>query len=163
MTVDEFGDLVVVVSRQDVENGDTSAPLAILKRLVSTPDMIRSFRTRVGIAFDGYNQARDELFEIPEVRDFVHALDTEFPYWLYFLSREYSGFQCIVLCFLPPYLTDEARARIHTEKLATLIERRWGPALNHICTVAGLPDAEADALLESALKYFKNGPIRRKQ
>lgn len=160
MTLDDFGTLMVVVSRQEVETGDTSGPLSTLKHLISSQQMVREFRTRVDIAFDGYNETSEELFEIPKVRDYVHALDEQFPYWLYFLSRNYAGLQCLTLCFLLPYLTDEARAERHPQQLADLFERRWGPALNHICASAGFPDSEVDALIESALIYYKSGPIR---
>lgn len=151
---------MVVVSRQEVESGDTSGPLSTLKHLISSQQMVREFRTRVDIAFDGYNDTSHELFEMPEVRNYVYALDEQFPYWLYFLSRNYAGLQCLTLCHLLPYLTPEAQAERHPRQLADLIERRWGPALNHICAAAGFPDSEADALLESALIYFKSGPIR---
>jgi hypothetical protein len=159
MTLNDFGMLMLVVSRLEVESGDTSGPLSTLKHLISSQQMIRDFRTRVDIAFDGYNETPEELFEITQVRNYVYALDEQFPYWLYFLSRDYPGLQCITLCFLPPYLTDEARARIHPQRLGDLIERRWGPALNHICTAAGFPQSEADALLESAFIYYKHGPL----
>jgi hypothetical protein len=160
MNLDDFGTLMVAVSRQEVESGDTSGPLSTLKHLISSQQMVREFRTRVDIAFDGYNDTSHELFEMPEVRNYVYALDEQFPYWLYFLSRNYAGLQCLTLCHLLPYLTPEAQAERHPRQLADLIERRWGPALNHICAAAGFPDSEADALLESALIYFKSGPIR---
>jgi hypothetical protein len=159
MTLDDFGTLVVVVGRSEVECGDTSGPLATLKHLLSSRELVRDFRTRVDITFDGYNETSEELFEIPRVRDYVQALDEEFPYWLYFLSRSYFGLQCIALCFLPPFLTDEARAEIHRQRIGKLIERRLGPALNHICAAAGFDVSEADSLLESALIYFQRGPM----
>jgi hypothetical protein len=160
MSLDDFGILMVVVSRHEVDSGDTSRPLSTLKHLISSQQMIQEFRTRVDIAFDGYNETRQELFEMPEVRNYVYALDEQFPYWLYFLSRHYTGLQCITLCSLPPYLTDAARLEVHPQRIGDLIERRWGPALNQICAAAGLPNSEADALLESALTYYKCGPIR---
>ena len=163
MTLDDFGLLVVVVSRKEVESGDTAGPLSTLHKLISSQGMIREFRTRVDVAFDGYSQTQDELFEIPEVREYVHALDAQFPYWLYFLSRNLAGLQCITLCFLPPYLTEEARSKIHAKRLGDLIEVRWGPALNRICAAGGFPESEADALLESALSYYKSGPTRSAQ
>jgi hypothetical protein len=68
MTLDDFGTLMVVVSRQEVETSDTSGPLLTLKRLISSQQMVRDFRTRVEIAFDGYNETTQELFEIPGSR-----------------------------------------------------------------------------------------------
>jgi len=158
LSLDDFGPIMVVVSRDEVEGSDISGPLSTLRHLISSPEIIRACRERVNIAFDGYNETTEELFEMPNVRNFVHALDAEFPYWLYFLSRSFSSLQCITLCFLPPFLTEEARVRIHREQLKNLIERRWGPALNHICGAADIPDSECDALLESALRYFVDGP-----
>lgn len=46
----------------------------------------------------------------------------------------------------------------HPKQLADLIERRWGPALFQICSAAGHTEAEADALLQSAMEYFASGP-----
>jgi hypothetical protein len=159
MTIEDFDPVIIVVSRAEVEKGDTSGPLSTLRHLISSPEMIRAYRERLTVTFDGYNETAEKLFEIPIVRDYVRALDAEFPYWLYFVSRKVTSLQCIALCFLPPLLTDEARARIYPERLRDLIEKRWAPALNHICSAAGLPSSDADALLESALYYFANRPL----
>lgn len=159
MTTDEFGTLIIVISRDEVERRDLSGPLIVLKRLMSSPEMMREFRTRVDIAFHGYDHTSEELFEIKAVRDYIVALDSEFPYWLYFLSRSHTGLQCIALSFLPPFLTAEARQQIHKPRLFDLFERRWGPALHHICSAANVPDSEAGALLESASAYFIDGPV----
>ena len=155
-----FDPLIVVVGREEVEASNTSVASSVLSRLISTPEMILKFRMRVDIAFDGYNDVRDELFEIPAVRQFVAKLDAEFPYWLYFMSRSLNGLQCISRCFLLPFLSARAQADRHPRQLADLIERRWGPALNHICAGVGLTDEEADGLLLSAMDYFRYGPAR---
>jgi len=158
MTTPDFDSLSVVISRDEVERSDTSGPIATLKGLLQSPDRIRAFRTRVNVAFFGYDGSPEELFEIPAVRDYVYELDAAFPYWLYFMAREFTGLQCLALCMLPPFLTQEARAKIHRERLADLLDRRWVPALSHLCAVTGETDDEAEALVESALGYFKNGP-----
>lgn len=157
---DDFGPLLIVVSREEVISGDTSAPLSTLNQLLESRESIREFCQRVDISFSGYENTPEELFEIPEVRNYVYALDAEFPFWLYFLSREFTGLQCLALCYLLPCLTEEARARKHPKQLADLIERRWGPALNQICQAAGYPESKTDELLESALQYFVDGPHR---
>ena len=160
MSLHDFDFLTVVISRDEVERDDKSGPLGVLKRLLQTPDSIRASRTRVDISFFGYDENPQELFEMPEVRDYVTKLDNEFPYWLYFLARECTGLWCLALCMLPPFLTEEARARIHQQRLADLLERRWVPALNHLCAAIGETDEEADQLLDSAITYFREGPRR---
>lgn len=160
MTLGDISPLVIVISRDEVERNDISSPLVPLKWLLSNPGTTRKFRTQVDIAFDGYNHVREELFEIPEVRNYIYALDDQFPFWLYFLSRELLGLQCLAFCFLPPYLTEVARKEIHPERFANLIENRWGPALLQVCSTAGHTEAEADELLRSALEYFTAGPTK---
>ena len=158
MDLSDFDFLTVVISRNEVESGDTSGPIATLKGLLQSPARIQALRTRVNVAFFGYDDSPEELFEIPAVRNYVSELDAAFPYWLYFMAREYTGLQCLALCMLPPFLTEEARARIHGERLADLMDRRWVPALSHLCAATGESDAEAEALVESALSYFMDGP-----
>lgn len=163
MMPEVFDPVVIVISRDEVQRNDTSAPLATLKQFLQDRESIRSYCTRVDICFDGYDRTREELFEIPQVRNYVYALDAQFPFWLYFLSREFLGLQCLAHCFLPPFLTEEARARIHPERLAKLIDDRWGPALFHICSAAGHTEPETNELLRSAIEYFKLGPTLRRQ
>jgi hypothetical protein len=152
--------VTIVVSRRDVEACDVETTLACLQRLIETPKTARDFMERVAICFHGYDHTREELWEIPEVRNFVHRLDDKFPYWLFFLDKVGSGLQCIVWCFLLPFLTPEARAIEHPRKLAWLMENRWFPAMNAMCGFVGLPERENESLTERALDYVLKGPIR---
>ncbi|MGH7309941.1 MAG: chlororespiratory reduction 6 domain-containing protein [Candidatus Rokuibacteriota bacterium] len=152
--------LVVVVGRSDVEAGDIQPTLRILFRLLADAVTVREYRERVDMAFQGYDADPRELFEIPEVRRFVAALDDAFPYWLYFLSREYMGLQAIAFCFLPPYLTEDAQRQIWPQRLTELVERRWAPALAELAAKAGWAAADIDELLATAGHYFLEGPRR---
>ena len=160
MNRSDIGTLIIVISRDEVERQDISAPLSTLKSLLVNRDSIRANQLNVAVSFHGYDDSREELFEIPEVRNYVYALDAQFPFWLYFLSRYFTGLQCLACCHLLPYLTPEAQQQSHPKKLAELIENRWGPALLKICSAAGHSEAEADALLESAMGYFTSGPTK---
>ena len=86
---------------------------------------------------DGILDVGQHGFEISEARDFVFQLDERFPFWLYFLSKARFELQSIMLCFLPPFLTPEAKARIFPEKLKTLMEERWLPAMTFIGSLTG--------------------------
>jgi hypothetical protein len=80
--------------------------------LTESPKTARHFAESVDIAFHGYDDIALELFEMPEVRSFVAKLDEKFPYWFFFLSKHNLGLQCVLLCFLPPSLTETARAEV---------------------------------------------------
>lgn len=149
--------LVVVVSKTEVDALDTSAALSVLMRLYESPVTARSFLERVDIAFHGYDQIADELFEVPEVRKFVYELDQQFPFWLYFLSKRYLGLQCLLHCFLPPFLTEEARNQIFPERINQLLTQRWYPAMAQMCQFAGYSDEHVERLVDRSLQYITNG------
>lgn len=152
--------LIIVVSKEEVEAGNISSSLRTLNRLIESPSTARQFAERVDIAFHGYDHNAVELFEMPEVRSFVHKLDEKFPYWLFFLSKYHAGLQCLLLCLLPPFLTETARAEVFRQRIGDLLTRRWLPAVNHICEYAGFSDHEINVLTDRIETYIAHGRVR---
>jgi len=152
--------LTIVVSKEEVQSGNIVPALSSLKKLIETPEVAKSYVENVDIAFDGYNDYSEELFEIVEVRDYVYKLDDEFPYWLYFLSKKHLGLQALFLCFLPPFLTEEGKQKHFPEKINNLLSNRWIPALTHLCEFVGSDENDRDAIAERAMQYIVNGPQR---
>lgn len=150
---------IIVVSREEVEAHDTSAVLEALTALIQSPEQARSFFEQVDIAFHGYNETREELFEIAEVRNFIQQLDEAFPFWLYFLSKTGTGLQCITYCFLPPFLTQAAKAKIFPERLDDLLTKRWFPAMNQVCEWTGFSEQEIESLIDRSVTYLLSGPL----
>lgn len=149
--------LFIVVARQDVDSGDVGPTLVALNELIKSPQSARRWRERVDLMFEGYNQSREELFEMPVVRSFVQRLDEHFPYWLFFLSKAHFGLQCVLLCFLPPFLTAEAKARIFPEALGKLLGDRWFPAMNYVCSFVGMTEMEIERMTERVIEYVRAG------
>lgn len=160
MFSDQFDPLVIVISRDEVERGDIERALSSLKCCMASADTIQDRFERLDVAFHGYDRDSREVFEIPEVRDFVHRLDEGFPFWLFFLSKKYLGLQAIMLCFLPPHLTEEAKRTVLPQRLDGLLNNRWWPAMNHICEAAGFTEVEIEELSERVVSYFTSGPLR---
>jgi len=154
---DSIDPLVIVVSRDEVESLDLSATLAVLKRLIESPETSKEFVERVDITFHGYDHTRFELFEMPKVRSFVHQLDQQFPFWLYFLSKRSLGLQCLLYCFLPPFLTEEARSRVFPELIDQLLSNRWFPGMNYVCECVGFSDKQIERLTDRAVRYITDG------
>jgi hypothetical protein len=154
-----IGPLCIVVSRAEVESGDIEPAMSTLRRLTESTETAKLFMENVDIGFHGYDHDRRELFEIDEVRDYVYKLDEQFPYWLFFLSKNHLGLQCLMFCKLLPYLTDEAKLRLHPQQLEELLTNRWGPALWHIGAFAGLSDEEQLAIANRAITYFQSGRL----
>jgi hypothetical protein len=151
--------ITIVVTRQEIQAGNKANVLESLRTLISSPETARTWFERVDIAIDGYNQTREELFEIVEVRNFVQELDDEFPFWLFFLSKRDTGLQCIAYCFLPPFLTQSARAEISPKQLDSLLTKRWFPAMNQICDWVGMPEDDIEKLSDRSVQYLLGGPI----
>jgi hypothetical protein len=151
--------IVVVVTRDEVEAKDMSSVLEALRGLVASPEIARTYFEQVDIAFHGYNDTSEELFEIPEVRDFVYELDSHFPYWLFFLDKSALGLQFIAYSFLPPFLTNEAKNKIYPERLDALLTKRWFPAMNQICDWVGFTEEQIEALTNRSVDYLLEGPI----
>lgn len=157
-----FSPLVIVVSKEEVQSGNITPALSSLKKFIESPEVAKSYVENVDIAFDGYNDYSEELFEIVEVREYVYKLDNEFPFWLYFLSKKHLGLQALLLCFLPPYLTDEGKQEIFSERINSLLSDRWLPALYHICEFVDLDEKHRDSIAERTIQYIFKGPLRVK-
>lgn len=152
--------LVIVVSKQEVNSRDTLPALSILNKLLSSPETARKYKENVEIAFHGYDDNAFELFEIDAVREYVALLDDEFPFWLYFLSKQYLGLQCIIHCFLPPFLTEEGKRDVFPERIGMYLMNRGFPAMNHICEYVGCSEEEIEKLTERAMQYIETGRFR---
>jgi hypothetical protein len=55
----------LVITRHQIESGDTQDPMVFLQHLVSCVDTALQFMGRVSLIVDGYNDDARELFEIP--------------------------------------------------------------------------------------------------
>ncbi len=150
--------VVVVVSREEVEARDISSVIGTLKSCLASPERALSLFEKLDIAFNGYDHDAREIFEIPEIREFVSLLDSEFPYWLFFLTKSGTGLQAIMLCFMPPYLTEQARSTVLPQRLDQLLSNRWFPAMNHICEVVEFSEDQIEMLTNNVADYFINGP-----
>lgn len=150
---------IIIISRAEVDNKDTSSVVGALRALVASPEVALQYFESVDIAFHGYDNTREELFEILEVREFVYALDEQFPYWLFFLDKSALGLQCLAYCFLPPFLTAEAKQKIYPERLNKLLNSRWFPAMNHVCEWVGFDDDQIEVLTDRAVEYLLSGPL----
>jgi hypothetical protein len=154
---DACNPVVIIVGRDEVQSGTPKPTLDALRRFSESPDVARSFCERVDVAFHGYDDDPRELWEIPEVRQFVHLLDEQFPFWLFFLSKQGSGLQCLLLCMLPPFLTPEAQGEVFPERMGDLLSRRWLPAMNEMCDYSAQEPGRRLQLTRDAEDYILKG------
>lgn len=116
--------LVLTIPRMNVMNQNITEEIEWLQGLIKTPEIAKYFQGKIDIIFDGYQNVKDELWEINEVKDFVAKLDSEFPYWLYFLSDKTIVY--FIQCLLKDYPND----------LCNYLLGRGFPAMNYIADFA---------------------------
>ena len=90
--------VILMFSRQQVEAGDISETLALLRRLTAERQTAIDFCGRISLAVDGYNDDPRELFEVPEVRAYIKRLDQAWPSWFFFLSQADESVKLLERC-----------------------------------------------------------------
>jgi hypothetical protein len=150
--------VLIVVSREEVEARHTSSIMRILRSCLVSTERMLGFFERIDVLFHGYDDDTRELCEIDAVREYVSLLDSEFPYWLFFLTKEGLGLQCIMYCLMPPYLSEKGRRTVLPQKLDELLSVRWFPAMNQLCLAVGFSERQIEDLTNRTVDYFFNGP-----
>jgi Chlororespiratory reduction 6 len=101
--------LSVLIARRDVERVDVSPTLSVLSQLLRDRETVIKFRGRLDIAFAGYDEDPREVHDVEEVRVFLRALDSKFPFWFYFMNL-YADTLVVILLGLCRYMrTDDGR------------------------------------------------------
>jgi len=154
----DFDFVVLDFDRGDIEAGDTSDVMAVLKQLLER-DAATKFCEGVDLCCTGYDSDSRELWEIPEVRAFVQRLDQQFPYWCYFLSRNGEGLLWLTYCLYPLALSQAEKQRLWLPAIRKYIEDRGIPQMTAICRYVGCSDQEAVRLTSGAANYLVNKPL----
>src|SRR5437773_727835 len=117
-----------LIDREDVRSGDIRSSKEFLDSLIVSEVTASMQFQNIDIAFGGFDEDREEVYENDYVRTYIQKLDLQFPYWLYFMNPFCPGLYAIAMCFLPPFLTDQAKAEIHPQRWQSLLTNRWIPA-----------------------------------
>jgi hypothetical protein len=92
--------LVLHASRSEVEARDIDHASTALDNLLN-PEVAHRLKGRLIFEIRGYEDDPRDLYEIPEVRAWMHALDQIFPYLFYFMDvgpRSTLSFVAFSLC-----------------------------------------------------------------
>src|SRR3972149_12027881 len=143
----------VVVSRQEVESLDTSPALNVLRLLLYDAETVRMFQGRVGLSFRGYESAPRELYQIPEVRQHLASLDSQFPYWLYFLSTDDDALKLIALCLCRTRAIDPGVAHPDPADMQTFLIGHF-TAINQLFDRYHLDESISEEISGLVANYF---------
>lgn len=89
--------------RNQIESGDLSGFLDFVKSLgILAPEkaeanIVRQLQAKVGFFIDGYNEDPRELYQIPEVRNYIRQVQASWPYGLFFFGSHAGNLNLLIL------------------------------------------------------------------
>lgn len=148
--------LDVYITLEDILEQDITTPLKILFTLLDNERFAIYFRERVNIHFTGFNNMNKELWEIPDVRNFIFKLDEEFPYWFYFLSKKNNSLFIIFQSYMIPFLSSQMNYELNRPNLREHFVNKWVPALYEICEYADISEDESRQMCNRVFSQLIN-------
>ena len=88
--VDEADVLVISFSRREVEACRVGDAVDRLMHLSDDPSRVKRFEGAVLFQFEGYDNDRREVTQIPECRAYFKALCGSWNFWLHFLGKDHE-------------------------------------------------------------------------
>ncbi len=145
--------LVITIDRKEIEAVDINTTLRQLNRLLINEETILKFYERVEIGVNGYDDDLRELWEIPEVNQYIRILDDYFPYWFYFLTKFGSGLKLIGFCCINTQKVSSTKVLLEPSSLERFYEKHF-IAMNEIGDRIRMSEQENIQLTEMVLGYF---------
>jgi hypothetical protein len=152
--------IFLVFSREQIDAHDISEPLQVLRQLAGNPEKAVAACGRISLVIDGYNTDPRELFEIPEVRRYIKALDDMWPYWFFFLSQADDSIKVVESCLCDSIEVVPGVTSVDNEQLNTCLTRHFS-ALNHYCESINLPESRIQEISEGIISLIHNASVNR--
>jgi hypothetical protein len=151
-------DLIVYeFSREKVAAGDCSHLLAQFDVSRQEPSLLKRGFGRVVFTFSGYDDHRDELHSIPEVRRFLRLLRARWPYLLFFGALHDDSLKAIYLGYLDSLeaaqIKNACQVRFDYDELTKLIAADLWHA-DSLCEKLGVSQATRLRRATEVLRYF---------
>lgn len=152
--------VILMFSRQQVEAGDISETLALLRRLTADRPTAIDFCGRISLVVDGYNHDPRELFEVPEVRAYIKRLDQAWPNWFFFLSQADDSVKLLESCLCETIEVVPGVTSIDLEQFERSLARHF-TAMHRLREALGLPEEMCEEVAEGIIGMFRNSAVER--
>lgn len=166
-SLDRGSHIIYSIDRDEVENMRVDGARKFFDHLRNSKQLARRAQGRVEITFDGYDDDQRELFEIPEVRQYVPLLDSVLPELFFFAwtDEQAATLRTFALCqtkILDKRILDPSgnyRVEIDPEFTGQFLTRHW-PGLNEMTDWLGIPDAENKEICYRVFKCMSENLTR---
>jgi hypothetical protein len=119
------------LDRKDIEECNISNALKFLTDLLCAREIVMSMKDKIEISVDGYDDDPRELYEIPEVLEFLRRLDDAWPYWILFQHPKFRWLKMLAVCLSDGKKNNQGLTEFDAELLSNNISR-WFCALNEL-------------------------------
>jgi len=144
--------LVIEARRRDVERNNINPVLEILNDLL-TPVNAKQYFEKVELCVSGYDNDPKELCEIPEVRKYMSDLDSQFPYWFYFITKLSLSLSFITFSLCQFEKNEAGEIHLDPSVLIRFMERHF-KAVNELENLGLLDEAENQWLSKKVYSYY---------
>lgn len=153
------------IPKKDIIEKNFQPLLDGLERIQATTDLILHLKNRVDIFFDGYNYDKRELFEIPEVKEWVLELFKLSNCWPYLMALDDPGSFMKVALFC--HLTKNKKIEIEKDKFSVdydpdevmyFMKLSWHK-LNLYSDEKNISEKVNREISNKIMSYFTNGNI----
>lgn len=159
--ISESGIILYVLDEKDIEEKEIILPRAFFDRLRATRELAAQCQGKVEILFSGYNDDPREVWEIPEIRDYIAVLEIALDDLLFFARVEQPTYTLLTfaLCqtkvdFMPALDQPGAKSKHFTYDPLPVAEfiTRHCPALNKLTEWLNMPREEEKRLFYDVVK-----------
>lgn len=146
--------ILTVVPREGVLALDTEAVLQGLSVLVLSRSLAPQAQGHWRLFFGGYDDDPRELWQIPEVRQFVRRLDAVFPYWFFLADLESETLLVIAKCICFTAAAGPGHGTVNKADLRAFAERQFD-GMNQLWELHSLPEERLCEVSEAIARFFE--------
>lgn len=151
-------ELVLLLDRSDVESGNVASLLNVLLGLSDTDESVRNWQGKLRLVVHGWEDDERELFEVPQVVNFVRAVDVHWSYWMHFFAADHAGLGLIMLMLLD-LDTQKAGERVvsHIRDRAQVVSvmQRMSSATAALHIASGLSSIQSKQVVDKAMNSLE--------
>ena len=108
--------IVLQISQEAIQNCNTSEYVALLHGATGSLQSFEAAFQKYVLLISGYDDDPRELYQIPEVVEFITALNSELPFWLYFVNTsDKRFFSWMIACLCRAMSLDHDEETIYAD------------------------------------------------
>lgn len=159
--------IIYPLDEHDINNQELTLPREFFNRLRLTKELAHACQGRVELVFFGYDDDPRELYEIPEVRDYVALLDHVLADLFFFVNTEIPAFTLLTfaLCQTNIDWVDGQSTKAEMKKIcfdprsvADFVERHF-PGLNELTDWLDMPVEENKRISFAIFRCLGINPV----